>query len=134
MLGAITLLVVALHATEFALSLLCRQAVRVKSRQAWRAAVRHTGLLFQLEAPNGGASLAKATQLPPVSLDKDSGQSESDPEATHGSSPWVSTATESSLPYPQLMQTISSANFAPAAHLTEHYSPPGGKQGLHTKL
>jgi hypothetical protein len=32
----------------------------------------------------------------------------------------------SALPYPQLSQTVSSANFAPAAHLAEHYSPPGG--------
>ena len=30
------------------------------------------------------------------------------------------------LPYPQLSQTVSSANFAPAAHLAEHYSPLGG--------
>lgn len=34
------------------------------------------------------------------------------------------------LPYPQLAQTVSSASFAPAAHLAEHYSPPGGAHAM----
>ena len=35
-------------------------------------------------------------------------------------------AAAAELPYPQLAQSVSSASFAPAAHLAEHYSPPGG--------
>lgn len=108
-----------------------REAVRVKSRQAWHAAVRHTGLLFQLEPPSNSASLAKATQLPPISLNKDDVVANGDAESSHAPrGPEVGNA-ESSLPYPQLQQTISSANFAPAAHLAEHYSPPGGEQLVH---
>lgn len=118
----------------------CRAASRVRTRQAWHAAVRHTGLLFQLPAPPSpsantppaAAAAADATSLsksdPPRSAGSSGGEA---PNATHaeGSEEEDGAAcleAAAELPYPQLAQTVSSASFAPAAHLAEHYSPPGG--------
>ena len=89
---------------------LCRAATKVKTQQAWHAAVRHTGLLFQLTAPAPQVDTAAALSA---------AQAQNDPEA-------LQKAAAAALPYPQLAQTVSSTNFAPAAHLAEHYSPPGG--------
>lgn len=104
-----------------------REAVRVKSKQAWHAAVRHTGLLFQLEPPAPITSQAVAHELPiPISIDEDQGN---EPEAP-AKQQQAQESVQSSLPYPQLQQTISNANFAPAAHLVEHYSSRGGDRAM----
>lgn len=109
----------------------------MRTRQTWHAAVRHTGLLFQL--PN---SPSLSAHTPPAAARP----SRSDPPRRAGSSggeapgpshegseeedgaACLEAAAE--LPYPQLAQTVSSASFAPAAHLAEHYSPPGGAHAL----
>ena len=113
----------------------CREAVHVESRPAWHAAVRHTGLLFQLQPPAQDKPSHAATELPPISL-HGTGDGDDEPTvADTGNEPndaarhqEATDPGQSSLPYPQLSQTISSANFAPAAHLAEHYSPPGGER------
>lgn len=115
----------------------CRAASQVKSRQAWHAAVRHTGLLFQLPKPplaNAAASTSATATLagdPPFTSSL-TGASHADDAEAAGSAACLD-ATDA-LPYPQLAQTVSSANFAPAAHLAEHYSPPGGdcSSSMHT--
>ena len=103
----------------------CRAASKVRTRQAWHAAVRHTGLLFQLPVP---ASVGAA----PTSFTADShfvsasAQDPHSPESSRAEADDAGGSAALELPYPQLAQTVSSANFAPAAHLAEHYSPPGG--------
>ena len=95
----------------------------MKSKQAWHAAVRHTGLLFQLEPPPPITSQAVEHELPlPISIDEGQANQADAPAKQQQ----AKASLQSSLPYPQLQQTISNANFAPAAHLAEHYSPPGG--------
>lgn len=109
----------------------------MRTRHAWHAAVRHTGLLFQLPTspsplPSAHNPFAAATATPsktdpPRSASLTGPRS---PDASHAEATkaedgaWLQAAAE--LPYPQLAQTVSSASFAPAAHLAEHYSPPGG--------
>ena len=100
--------------------LLCRAATRVKTQQAWHAAVRHTGLLFQLPAPAPTTATAAATAL-------SAAQASDDSEA-------LQEAADAALPYPQLAQTVNSTNFAPLAHLSEHYSPPGGTDTLQLRI
>ena len=106
----------------------------MRTRHAWHAAVRHTGLLFQLSTspsplPSAHNPFAAATATPsktdPPSLNGPRAPDASHAEATKAEDgAWLEAAAE--LPYPQLAQTVSSASFAPAAHLAEHYSPPGG--------
>ncbi len=108
------------------MSVQCRLASRVKTKQAWHAAVRHTGLLFKLPLPPTlfrTASTTAAT-LNTTDTSPNAAAESSKPEGEAG----VTAAPDAldALPYPQLSQTVSSANFAPAAHLAEHYSPPGG--------
>lgn len=116
---------------------LCRAASRVRTRQAWHAAVRHTGLLFQLPTPPStsahnppaAATATPSTADPPPSAGSTGvgGPDASCAERSageHGAACLEAAAAE--LPYPQLAQSVSSASFAPAAHLAEHYSPPGG--------
>ena len=113
----------------------CRSASRVRTRQAWHAAVRHTGLLFQLPTPPSPsaptppvAAIATPSSTDPSLSAGSTGGAVAD--ASHaeegeedGGAACLEAAAE--LPYPQLAQTVSSASFAPAAHLAEHYSPPG---------
>ncbi len=105
-----------------------RVASRVKTRQAWHAAVRHTGLLFQLPSPASDgcdtftdAATASSTVTPG---EGSAAAAAAAPSRDDAGAPVLEAV--SALPYPQLSQTVSSANFAPAAHLAEHYSPPGG--------
>lgn len=116
-------------AEEDSLCCPCRRAVRVKSQQAWHAAVRHTGLLFQLHPFPGHRQQAPSSEAPEASTSERATTAAASSPAD-GVAGGVRSGSQgcaaSSLPYPQLQQTISSANFAPAAHLAEHYSPPGG--------
>ena len=116
------------------LSMVCSAASRVRTRQAWHAAVRHTGLLFQLptsppaHTPPAAAAATPSTTDPPHRANSTGPRA---PDASHaeGSQAEIGAAcleADAELPYPQLAQTVSSASFAPAAHLAEHYSPPGG--------
>lgn len=104
-----------------------RVASRVKTRQAWHAAVRHTGLLFQLPSPASDGS-DTITDAATASSSMKSGEGSAAAAAPSRGDFDGAAVLEavSALPYPQLSQTVSSANFAPAAHLAEHYSPPGG--------
>ncbi|KAK9829168.1 hypothetical protein WJX72_004282 [[Myrmecia] bisecta] len=43
-------------------------------------------------------------------------------------------ADPDSLPFPQLSRTVSSAQVAPAAYMSEHYSPPGAAQAASAKV
>ena len=99
----------------------CRAASKVKTRQAWHAAVRHTGLLFQLPPPSSKPAATSHTAAPITT----SNTTKVAPQA-EASAGTDATDAFQALPYPQLSQTVSGANFAPAAHLAEHYSPPGG--------
>lgn len=97
--------------------------------------MRHTGLLFQLQPPAQDSSSHVANELPPISLHGTGVDGDGPMVAETGNEPndaarhqQATGPGQSSLPYPQLSQTISSANFAPAAHLAEHYSPPGGER------
>ena len=103
-----------------------RVASRVKTRQAWHAAVRHTGLLFQLPIPPSDDS-DTFTDAATASSSILSGEGSAAAAPSRGDADGAAVLEPvSALPYPQLSQTVSSANFAPAAHLAEHYSPPGG--------
>ncbi|DBA81775.1 hypothetical protein WJX77_012226 [Trebouxia sp. C0004] len=106
-----------------------RVASRVKTRQAWHAAVRHTGLLFQLPTPPSDGS-DTFTDAPTASSGMTSGEGPAAAAVpSRGDADGVALLEAvSALPYPQLSQTVSSANFAPAAHLAEHYSPPGAAE------
>lgn len=85
----------------------CRAACLVKSLEAWRAAVRHTGRAFGLQ---------------PAVQEVEGGTGEQEGGATgSGASPLQQ------LPYPQLETTASTAQFAPAATLSEYYDEPGGE-------
>ncbi|KAL0051588.1 hypothetical protein WJX82_010441 [Trebouxia sp. C0006] len=106
-----------------------RVASRVKTRQAWHAAVRHTGLLFQLPSPASDGS-DTITDAATASSSMKSGEGSAAAAAPSRGDFDGAAVLEavSALPYPQLSQTVSSANFAPAAHLAEHYSPPGAAE------
>lgn len=114
------------------LAMQCRSASRVKTRQAWHAAVRHTGLLFQLPLPPLPTPPCQSddpTETAAASFGKETEHVTGDTGDRHaGGEAECPTGQEAleALPYPQLSQTVSSTNFAPAAHLAEHYSPPGG--------
>ena len=111
------------------LAMQCRSASRVKTRQGWHAAVRHTGLLFQLPLPplpTPPCQSDTSTETAAASLGKGADHvTEGRLAGSEAECPAGQEAAEA-LPYPQLSQTVSSTNFAPAAHLAEHYSPPGG--------
>jgi len=114
------------HLAVFRLAVQHRVASRVKTRQAWHAAVRHTGLLFQLPTPASDGS-ATFTEAATASSSITSGEGLAAAAPSRGDADGAAVLEPvSALPYPQLSQTVSSANFAPAAHLAEHYSPPGG--------
>lgn len=105
-----------------------RIASRVKTRQAWHAAVRHTGLLFQLPTPASDGSdtfTDAATASSSIIPGEGSAAAAPSRDDTNGAALLEAVSV---LPYPQLSQTVSSANFAPAAHLAEHYSPPGAAE------
>lgn len=126
---------------DIRLQCLCRAASRVRTRQAWHAAVRHTGLLFQLPTPLSppahsppAAATATPSTVDPPPGEGSNGVGAPDTSRAEGSEEEGGAAcleaAAAELPYPQLAQSVSSASFAPAAHLAEHYSPPGGAHAL----
>lgn len=111
------------------LAMQCRSASRVKTRQAWHAAVRHTGLLFQLHLPAPPTPPCQSdtsTEIATASFGKGADHVTGGRHAGGEAECPTGQEAAEALPYPQLSQTVSSTNFAPAAHLAEHYSPPGG--------
>ncbi|KAL3142657.1 hypothetical protein ABBQ38_002966 [Trebouxia sp. C0009 RCD-2024] len=110
-----------------------RVASKVRTRQAWHAAVRHTGLLFHLPTPpSPPAAPASVPATPALSgMDPPGSSGGGEPDCAGGSEGGDGAScleAAADLPYPQLAQTVSSASFAPAAHLAEHYSPPGAAE------
>lgn len=106
-----------------------RVASRVKTRQAWHAAVRHTGLLFQLPTPaSDGSDSCTDTATASSSMKSGEGSAAAAVPSRGDADGAPVLEAMSALPFPQLSQTVSSANFAPAAHLAEHYSPPGAAE------
>ncbi|DBA76620.1 TPA: hypothetical protein ACH3X2_008667 [Trebouxia sp. C0005] len=108
-----------------------RVASRVKTRQAWHAAVRHTGLLFQLPSPasDGYDTFGDAATASSSMLSGEGSAAAAAEAPSRGDADGAALLEAvSALPFPQLSQTVSSANFAPAAHLAEHYSPPGAAE------
>ena len=112
---------------------------KVRTQQAWHAAVRHTGLLFQLpllDRNNIVAAAAAAIEIEDAefeSAQKRLGKAKPPPAKAAAKAKERAAQAEAyrqyvtALPYPQLARPISGPNFVPMSHIAEHYSPPGGE-------